>query len=69
MISYGPYLVDIQNDNDVRRRIANGNDAENGEAPFTLYLPLVKGGRIVSSCTGILVTLNWVLTAAHCLKG
>ena len=47
-------------------RIFNGPDAEYGEAPWTVYLEFRRFGLYSQSCTGVLITFEWVLTAAHC---
>ena len=53
--------------NETYNRIYNGFDAEEWEAPWTVYI--IFNTRYESfTCTGVLVTFQWVLTSAHCLN-
>lgn len=53
--------------------IANGEDAGDGDYPFSVKLTMVDlpqagGGTRDSSCSGGLINARWVLTAGHCFK-
>jgi secreted trypsin-like serine protease len=53
--------------------IANGEDADDGDYPFSVKLTMVDlpeagGGTRDSSCSGGLINSRWVLTAGHCFK-
>ena len=45
-------------------RIYLGRDAVTGESPWTVLIRKKDG----IECSGVLVTFQWVLTAAHCLQ-
>jgi len=47
-------------------RIVGGNDAAEGLRPWMVGLNEVTGEHF---CGGSLITNEWVLTAAHCVKG
>ena len=59
----------------ITNRILNGEMAEYGEAPWAVYLSYrieLFGVSIIESgaCNGVLITFEWILTAAHCsVKG
>nr|KAI8754317.1 fibrinolytic enzyme; isozyme C-like [Biomphalaria glabrata] len=52
----------------LQKRIFNGEDAELFEIPYVLAILFRKEDGWYSFCTGVLVTQNKVLTAAHCVK-
>ncbi|XP_053956944.1 serine protease 1-like [Anastrepha ludens] len=52
----------------INGRIVNGADAWDGLRPFQAGLTLEKDGSWLW-CGGALIGANWVLTAAHCVKG
>ena len=56
--------VYARNESKIEPRIVGGHDAERGQFPFYVYLKFPQ-----SICGGSLISSQWVLTAAHCLKG
>ena len=52
-------------------RIAHGDDANEGEAPYQVLIiardDIGKSTEAAQQCSGSLVRLNFLLTAAHCL--
>ncbi|XP_070533547.1 prostasin-like [Ptychodera flava] len=50
-----------------RSRIVNGDDADEGEWPWQVALKDTASGIVY--CGGSLLTQEWVVTAAHCVKG
>jgi secreted trypsin-like serine protease len=64
-------------DKDEKGRIVNGQEVEDGERPYQVSLQFIMDNtadRLISKksehfCGGALIKNNWVLTAAHCMKG
>ncbi|MCO6429815.1 MAG: trypsin-like serine protease [Deltaproteobacteria bacterium] len=51
---------------DLNLRVSNGDSCRVGQTPVVLILAATSDGNI-ASCTGTFVTLDDVLTAAHCI--
>lgn len=54
-------------------QITNSQRAEKGEFPYTVQVQDCKPvheitGSITNICTGVTITANFVLTAAHCVN-
>merc|ERR1719466_510761 len=55
-------------------RIVHGQEAARGSLPYQVSVQLNYNNRRITSkpshfCGGALIADNWVLTAAHCMKG
>ena len=61
---------------EVLSRVFKGRNAKKGEAPWVVYIHIqtVKKQSMLgteyeyASCTGTLLTFEWVITSAHCVK-
>ncbi|XP_040575995.2 brachyurin-like, partial [Lepeophtheirus salmonis] len=49
-------------------RIINGVEASPNQFPWTVFI-IIHVGHQIGSCTGSVISKNFVLTAAHCLEG
>ena len=60
----------IMNDlNTIRSRITGGELTEYRESPWTVHIAIKDGFfRTDHHCTGVLLTLKYILTAAHCFE-
>ena len=61
------------NDNIIKNRITGGEEVVDRESPWTVQIAYqvkyeIAIGRHKHYCTGVLITLKHVLTAAHCLQ-
>ena len=50
-------------------RIANGENAENGQFPYQVGLDFEKEDGSTHVCGGSIISEEYVLTAAHCIEG
>ncbi|XP_042222166.1 trypsin-1-like isoform X1 [Homarus americanus] len=50
-----------------RVRIAGGHDAQKGDYPWLVSIQATNFQQSWPLCSGVLLTPEWVLTAAHCL--
>ncbi|XP_054165119.1 prostasin-like [Oppia nitens] len=54
--------------------LANGRDARPGELPFIAFITKWQSSfwpfpdDMISFCTGTIITNQWILTAAHCVR-
>ncbi|XP_069044346.1 serine protease 27-like [Lepisosteus oculatus] len=51
-----------------RSSIVGGQDAEEGEWPWQVYIQIQVNHNDATFCGGSLISEQWVLTAAHCFK-
>lgn len=52
----------------IESRIVQGHDAVRGQFPFYVFLKIILHKLEVSVCGGSLISNQWIVTAAHCLK-
>uniref|UniRef100_A0A8C3SXX3 Peptidase S1 domain-containing protein n=1 Tax=Chelydra serpentina TaxID=8475 RepID=A0A8C3SXX3_CHESE len=57
--AYPPYVA----------RVVGGEDANPHSWPWQISLQYDKSGVWAHTCGGTLIATNWVLTAAHCIRG
>lgn len=52
----------------IQSRIVNGAHGHWGQFPYYAYLETTNRDDKIGTCGGIILSENWILTAAHCLE-
>lgn len=71
ILNVSPYIQTNQSDEVLSPRIVGGSPCTNEEHPYVVQILTWWWndlGQLTSSCAGSLVTVRWVLTAAHCIS-
>ena len=69
------YIIDVYSGSksvisNTESRITGGQDVVERESPWTVQIHailMIKPTPVAKGCTGVLITLRHILTAAHCL--
>ena len=54
--------------NNLQPRIVQGNDAQRGQFPYYAYFKLKISKDHKTYCGGSIISPEWIVTAAHCLR-
>ncbi|EDL81021.1 rCG31213, isoform CRA_c [Rattus norvegicus] len=65
-LSCGYPTYEVQHD---VSRVVGGQEASPNSWPWQVSLQYLSSGKWHHTCGGSLVANNWVLTAAHCIRG
>lgn len=69
LIAYNCIWPIVAKSVDIDGRITNGNNAYDGQFPWHVSVIGQHQSGISQLCSGSLISREWVLTAAHCVKG
>lgn len=69
LIGHHFILYSDANPIDVNPRITNGWNATHGQFPWHVSIIGQHESGISQLCSGSLISREWVLTAAHCVRG